>query len=133
MRRRTPCNTLLIAAMFGVFTGFAASPALAQAKHRGNWRTPEARSCAEYVEDKFNRRVLDRYDSRKDSERVVEITFHGVAQLPHLFGGNKHVSMEVLEFILEGDEVIDSRRIQNASYCVLDERNRVLSLEREMR
>jgi hypothetical protein len=123
----------LVAAACGLAAATAASAAFAQGQHRGNWNTPEARSCAAYVEAKYNRRVLDRYDSQNDSERMVEITFYGVARVPQLFDGHKHVSMSVSEFILEGDELIDSRRVRRAQYCVLDDNNRVLGLEYQMR
>jgi hypothetical protein len=109
------------------------APASAQGMHKGNWRTPEARSCAEYVEAKYNRRFVDKQEARKDTERSVEITFHSVAQVPQLFGGRKFVSMEVMEYASEGDVIYDSRKLHNASYCVLDNNNRVLGLEREMR
>lgn len=109
------------------------TPAAAQRMHRGNWNTPEAKSCADFVEAKYNRRVVDRHDSRKDTERAVEITFYSVAQVPQLFGGHKFVSMSVTEYSIEGDVVYDSRTVRNASYCVLDAGNRVLGLEYEMR
>jgi hypothetical protein len=56
-----------------------------------------------------------------------------VARVPNLFGGHKHVSMAVREDTFEGEEVVETRRIRNASYCVLDDNNRVIALEAEMR
>jgi hypothetical protein len=133
MKKITLRQRLLTAVACGFAAVVASSSAFAQGGHRGNWNTPEARSCAAAVEAKYNRRVLDRYDSQRDSERAVEITFYSVARVPHLFGGHKHVSMAVSEYIFEGDELIDSRKVRRASYCVLDDNNRVLSLEYDMR
>jgi hypothetical protein len=123
--------------LFAVTCGFTAlatsSSALAQRLHRGNWDTPEARSCAQYVESKYNRMFRDPRDASQDSERAIQITFYSVARVPNLFGGHKHVSMAVREDTFEGEEVVETRRIRNASYCVLDDNNRVIALEAEMR
>lgn len=109
------------------------SAALGQGLHLGNANSPEARSCASYIEARYNRRHVDEKDWRDDIERSVQITFYSVAQVPHLFGGNKFVSLSVREFLLEGQEVADDRLLRNASYCILDGNNRVIGLSREMR
>jgi len=124
---------LLFAVTAGLTVSTTFSPALAQRLHRGNWDTPEARSCAKYVEAKYNRMFRDPRDASRDSERVVQITFYSVAQVPSLFGGHKHVSMAVREDVFEGDDVVETHRIRSASYCVLDDNNRVIGLEAEMR
>jgi hypothetical protein len=105
----------------------------AQLAHRGNSNSPEARSCADYIEQKYNRRIIDAENWRDDAERSVQITFYSVAQVPHLFGGNKFVSLGVSEFLFEGHEFANKRPLRNAAYCVLDSRNRVIGLTREMR
>jgi len=107
--------------------------AFAQGLHRGNANTPEARSCAEYIERRYNRQYIDKKDWRDDVERSVQITFYSVAQVPHLFGGNKFVSLNVREFEIRGDDYTDDRPIRSASYCILDRYNRVIGLSREMR
>jgi hypothetical protein len=111
----------------------APMPAQSQLAHRGNYHSAEARSCAEYVETKYNRTARDRADWRRDSERLVEITFYSVAQVPHLFRGNKFVSMGVYEYYYRGNALVGSRMIRDASYCVLDRFNRVVGLEQETR
>jgi hypothetical protein len=133
MTKQTLGKVLLGVGSAAVLACMLPMPASAQRMHRGNWNTPEAKSCADFVEAKYNRRVVDRYDARKDSERAVEITFYNVAQVPQLFGGHKFVSMSVTEYAIEGDIVHDSRTVRNASYCVLDAHNRVIGLEYEMR
>ncbi len=109
------------------------SAALGQGLHVGNANSPEARSCASYIEARYNRRSIDQKDWRDDVERSVQITFYSVAQVPHLFGGNKFVSLSVREFLVEGEEIADDRLLRNASYCILDRSNRVIGLSREMR
>ena len=58
---------------------------------------------------------------------------HSIAQVPHLFGGNKFVSLGISELLFEGHELTDKRGLRNAAYCVLDSRNRVIGLTSEMR
>ena len=124
---------ILIAAITGSIVVLSGSSASAQRLHRGNWNTLEARSCAKYIEEKYNRRDRHRRDSSMDSERVVQITFYGVARVPHLFGGHKHVSLAVEEAVIEGDALVEIRKIRSAAYCVLDDDNRVMGLEAGMR
>jgi hypothetical protein len=109
-----------------------ASPAAAQMPHRGNAHSLEAKSCAQYIENRYNRRYVDRKDWRDDVERSVQITFYSVAQVPHLFKGNKFVSLKVEEFTFEGEKFAEERPLSPA-YCILDSSNRVIGLEREMR
>lgn len=113
--------------------GLVLSPAAAGVMHKGNANTPEARSCAQFVEQRYNRVRRDTDDWRADTERFVEITFFSVAQVPQLFGGNKYVSMAVREHFYQGDQIVETRPVRTASYCVLDPLDRVIGLEREMR
>ncbi|HEY8382563.1 MAG TPA: hypothetical protein VIL09_10475 [Microvirga sp.] len=85
------------------------------------------------MEQRYNRVRRDTDDWRADTERVVEITFFSVAQVPQLFGGNKYVSMAVKEHFYQGDQIVETRPVRAASYCVLDSADRVIGLEREMR
>lgn len=126
------CRVLAVAGLVGVLLG-PHSAALGQGRHLGNAHSPEARSCAGYIEARYNRRSVDPKDWRDDVERSVQITFYSVAQVPHLFGGNKFVSLSVREFLVEGEAIADDRLLRNASYCVLDRSNRVIGLSREMR
>jgi hypothetical protein len=123
----------LLVAIAGSIVILANSPVHAQRLHRGNWNTLEAISCAKYIEEKYNRRDRDRRDASMDSERVVQITFYGVAHVPHLFGGHKHVSLAVEEAVIEGDVLVEIHKIRSAAYCVLDDNNRVIGLEAGMR
>ena len=125
-------RVLAAAGSVGLLLGLH-SAALGQGLHRGNANSPEARSCASYIEARYNRRHVDPKDWRDDIERSVQITFYSVAQVPHLFGGNKFVSLSVREFLVEGEAIADDRLLRNASYCVLDRSNRVIGLSREMR
>ena len=103
----------------------------AQIRHQGYANEPEAKSCATYIERLYNSIRTDRYDPSKVTEKAVEITFYGTQTLPGVFGGRKYVTFVGLQYIYENQYVRDVKNVSE-QYCILDNNDRVLGLERDM-